>query len=129
MFAGEESELKEHDIDKDLSVYLHDEATFIANQVAAAEVVVYDPKAPPGTKLDSKGIQKLKWENYWKSFTTVINSKTLRIWQHLEQGLIAYNKLLKDRYNHSTPSSIIHTIILSYNSNTWCKRHYQPFSL
>ncbi|KAG0623500.1 hypothetical protein M758_3G179200 [Ceratodon purpureus] len=97
VLRGQESELKDNDIDKCLSVYLHDEAERIANQVAAAEVVEYDPKAPPGTRLDTEGIKKLKWENYWKSFTTVINSKTLRVWGHLEQGLIAYNKLLKDR--------------------------------
>jgi len=78
---------------------LHDEAKRIANQVAAVEVLVYDPKAPPGTRLSNEGIKKLKWENYWKSFTTIINSKTQRIWGHLEQGLIAYNKLLKDRYD------------------------------
>lgn len=96
-FAGQESELKDNDIDKYLSIYLHDEAEMLANQVIAADIVEFDPRAPLGTKLNKEGVQKLKWENYWKSFTTVINSKTLRVWGHLEQGLIAYNKLLKDR--------------------------------
>jgi hypothetical protein len=32
--AGQESELKDNDIDKDLSIYLHDEAELLANQVA-----------------------------------------------------------------------------------------------
>jgi len=57
----------------------------------------YDPRGPPGTKLAKKDIIKLKWENYWRSFTTVINAKVFRIWGILEQALIAYNRLLKER--------------------------------
>lgn len=95
--TGQESELKDNDLDKYLSIYLHDESERVRNQGGAVENIVHDPKAPPGTMLDKEGIKKLKWENYWKSFTTVINSKTLRVWGHLEQGLLAYNKLLKDR--------------------------------
>lgn len=84
-------------IDKYLKSYLHAEtnATPSESESSATE---YDPNGPPGTKLTKRGSVKLKWENYWKAFTTVINSKVLRIWGHLEQGLTEYHKLLKERY-------------------------------
>lgn len=41
--------------------------------------------------------ERLAWENFWKSFTTVISPKGLRVWAALEHSLLRYNELLKDR--------------------------------
>ncbi|CAM6099303.1 unnamed protein product [Calypogeia fissa] len=40
---------------------------------------------------------KLKWEGYWRSFTTIISPKVLCVWKHLESALFNYNQILKDR--------------------------------
>lgn len=84
-------------IDKYLRSYLQAETNATPSESESSETE-YDPNGPPGTKLTKRGSVKLKWENYWKGFTTVINSKVLRIWGHLEQGLMEYHKLLKERY-------------------------------
>lgn len=94
--AGKESD-QYSSIDKYLRSYLQAEANATPFESECSETE-YDPNGPPGTKLSTQGSVKLKWENHWKRFTTVINSKVLRIWGHLEQGLTAYHKLLKERY-------------------------------
>jgi len=83
-------------IDKKLVSFLEEAQAADDNSQESSEPE-YDPRGPPGTKLTKKDIIKLKWENYWRSFTTVINAKVFRIWGILEQALIAYNRLLKER--------------------------------
>lgn len=40
---------------------------------------------------------RIKWEGYWRSFTTIISPKVLFVWKHLESALFSYNQILKDR--------------------------------
>lgn len=89
-------EMSHNCIDKKLVSFLEEAQAADDNSQESSEPE-YDPRGPPGTKLTKKDIIKLKWENYWRSFTTVINAKVFRIWGILEQALIAYNRLLKER--------------------------------
>ncbi|KAL2631197.1 hypothetical protein R1flu_015883 [Riccia fluitans] len=48
-----------------------------------------------------KHTEKLNWNGYWRSFTTVVSPKVLRVYQHLISALLIYNQMLKDRLSAS----------------------------
>ncbi|KAL3686147.1 hypothetical protein R1sor_004169 [Riccia sorocarpa] len=49
----------------------------------------------------ARNAEKLNWNGYWRSFTTVISPKVLRVYQHLISALLIYNQMLKDRLSAS----------------------------